>query len=133
VLKAFLFQIWNIFFGGRYVILLMGLFSIYTGFIYNDIFSMSMNIFGSAWKNPYDKNTLMHHEHFDVDPEASYRGTPYIYGVDPIWQVSCFTTPSNLSAFYSRIGKDKLLIDLISTLLGSRTVQNEPYMLHHYR
>jgi len=90
----FCFQIWNIFFGGRYIILLMGLFSIYTGLIYNDIFSLSMNIFGSAWRNPYDAATLQCHtgesnctEIFELDPVDTYRGTPYWIGIDPVWQV----------------------------------------------
>uniref|UniRef100_A0AAR5PSG6 V-type proton ATPase subunit a n=1 Tax=Dendroctonus ponderosae TaxID=77166 RepID=A0AAR5PSG6_DENPD len=86
-------EIFSIFFGGRYIILLMGIFSMYTGFIYNDVFSKSMNIFGTKWKVNgtnlkqsgisffEDNDTLV-----SLVPLYSYAGSPYFAGLDPAWQ-----------------------------------------------
>lgn len=78
-------EIWLTFFGGRYMILLMGIFSIYSGFIYNDVFSKSVNIFGSSW-NP-GNHTLA--EQITLCPTwHTYSGSPYPLGLDPLWQVA---------------------------------------------
>lgn len=80
-------EIWLTFFNGRYIILLMGLFSMYTGLIYNDVFSKSMNLFGSTFNVPapvvngsveYFNQTMLTKENWNAYP----------FGVDPVWQIS---------------------------------------------
>ncbi|XP_055902515.1 V-type proton ATPase 116 kDa subunit a 1-like [Eupeodes corollae] len=80
-------EIWTIFFGGRYIILLMGLFSLYTGFIYNDVFSKSMNVFGSAWKVHYDYSTVYDNPSLQLNPKNFTDGV-YPMGLDPVWQLA---------------------------------------------
>ncbi|XP_041059099.1 V-type proton ATPase 116 kDa subunit a2-like isoform X1 [Carcharodon carcharias] len=89
-------EIWNTFFDGRYIILMMGIFSLYTGLIYNDCFSKSLNIFGSGWsvKSMYDShswklNDVRHNQYLTLDPNVTgvFRG-PYPFGIDPIWNLA---------------------------------------------
>ncbi|XP_032824504.1 V-type proton ATPase 116 kDa subunit a 1-like isoform X2 [Petromyzon marinus] len=89
-------EIWNTFFAGRYIILLMGLFSIYTGLIYNDCFSKSLDLFGSSWSPRAmfaSKNwtiaDLKGNSILQLDPAVpNVFGGPYPFGIDPIWNVA---------------------------------------------
>lgn len=82
-------EIWTIFFGGRYIILLMALFAIYAGLIYNDIFSFSLNLFGSTWVNMYNSSTVLDKtvHMFQLDPTSDVHGS-YTMGIDPVWQLA---------------------------------------------
>ncbi|XP_012283329.1 V-type proton ATPase 116 kDa subunit a isoform X1 [Orussus abietinus] len=82
-------EIWNIFFGGRYIVFLMGLFSMYTGLIYNDIFSKSLDIFGSNWRINYNISTVQTNKALQLNPkEDDYWQYPYPFGMDPVWQLA---------------------------------------------
>ncbi|KAI4459103.1 vacuolar proton atpase [Holotrichia oblita] len=81
-------EIWNIFFAGRYIVLLMGMFSIYTGFVYNDIFSKTMNIFGTSWTANSTYLEVDAHQEIQLNPSYDYVGEPYFIGVDPAWMLA---------------------------------------------
>lgn len=84
-------EIGNLFFGGRYIILLMGVFSIYSGLIYNDIFAKSVNIFGSSWRATYTQKDVNLNETLQLLPEERekhYLQYPYPLGVDPVWSLA---------------------------------------------
>lgn len=65
----------------------MGIFSIYTGIIYNDVFSKSINIFGSSWSVILKNNTIKDISEATLDPAVNYNQLPYPMGLDPVWQV----------------------------------------------
>jgi len=65
----------SLIYSGRYIIFLMGLFSIYTGFMYNDIFSKTLHIWHSAWSFPEANGTM----------SAVLGDHRYPFGLDPGW------------------------------------------------
>jgi len=87
---------------GRYMILLMGVFAVYCGLIYNDFFSLGLDAFGSRWEGAktaaeprcaaYKKTTgraecAMFPKGLpsaDGNPLAT-GGQVYAFGVDPAW------------------------------------------------
>uniref|UniRef100_A0A4W6C067 V-type proton ATPase subunit a n=1 Tax=Lates calcarifer TaxID=8187 RepID=A0A4W6C067_LATCA len=83
-------EIWRMMFGGRYLILLMGLFSIYTGAVYNECFSRGLSTFSSAWhvvtSSLFSASVLAGSEYLSMDPNVTGVFTsPYPFGIDPIW------------------------------------------------
>nr|CDJ92938.1 ATPase domain containing protein [Haemonchus contortus] len=121
-------EIFNTFFGGRYIIVLMGLFSIYTGILYNDAFAKSFNVFGSSWASPYNQSEINSwlQPNLDaqdrrlstvtLDPATAYlkeRG-PYPFGVDPVWNIAV----NRLSFLNSMKMKMSVIIGVLQMTFG---------------
>lgn len=67
----------------------MGLFSMYTGIIYNDVFSKSINMFGSSWFINESEKSLIGNKSITLDPATKdFSQKPYPLGLDPVWQVT---------------------------------------------
>lgn len=67
--------------GGRYMIVLMGLFAVYAGFLYNDFFSLGIDIFGTRYvvdSSIVDGDQI----HYKFDDSR----TLYPFGFDPAWK-----------------------------------------------
>ncbi|KAH0465643.1 hypothetical protein IEQ34_005746 [Dendrobium chrysotoxum] len=70
-------------FGGRYLILMMAIFSIYTGLIYNEFFSVPFEIFGPSAYACRDASC----RDATIDGLIKVRRT-YPFGLDPTWHGS---------------------------------------------
>lgn len=102
-------EIVQIMFGGRYVLLLMGIFSIYTGMIYNDVMSLSFQWFnipsGFTWP---DVNTTVA---YDAQPVPGYS---FPFGIDPAW----FGTTNKLTYYNSFKMKLAIILGVTHMMLG---------------
>jgi len=67
----------------RYMLTMMGFFAIYAGFLYNDIFSLGVNIFGSRWDRVEDVHEATYTPLYDTRNEGGLG--PYPFGIDPAW------------------------------------------------
>ncbi|XP_054032683.1 V-type proton ATPase 116 kDa subunit a 1 isoform X2 [Dryobates pubescens] len=115
-------EMFNMVFSGRYIILLMGLFSTYTGLIYNDCFSKALNMFGSSWsvrpmftRGNWSDALLETTPLLQLNPAIpGVFGGPYPFGIDPIWNIA-----SNKLAFLNSFKmKMSVILGIIHMLFG---------------
>ena len=66
----------------RYMLLLCGWFAFYCGCIYNEMFSIPTNIFGSCYEK-IEPDNPHNHECEKIDPDCVYP-----FGFDPKWYVT---------------------------------------------
>uniref|UniRef100_A0A6I8RGZ7 V-type proton ATPase subunit a n=1 Tax=Xenopus tropicalis TaxID=8364 RepID=A0A6I8RGZ7_XENTR len=89
-------EIFSMCFGGRYLILLMGALSVYTGFVYNECFSRPAVIFNSGWSvasmaraNNWTSDSINKLPPIPLNPNITGVFTaPYPFGIDPIWSLA---------------------------------------------
>ncbi|CCU75425.1 putative vacuolar ATP synthase subunit [Blumeria hordei DH14] len=74
-------EIFSMAYYGRYIMLMMGLFSMYTGLIYNDVFSKSLTLFPSAWEWKIPEG-WQEGQTVEGQLKGSYR---YPFGLDWMW------------------------------------------------
>lgn len=109
-------------FGGRYVILMMALFSIYTGLIYNEFFSVPFELFGPSAYACRDLSCR----------DASTAGLikvrrTYPFGVDPVWHGSRSELPflNSLKMKMSiLIGVAQMNLGIILSYFNAKFFQN---------
>jgi V-type H+-transporting ATPase subunit a len=77
--KKKLDELFSMAYYGRYIMLMMGIFSIYTGLLYNDCFSKPLHLFSSGWEWPSDFNTG------DTIVATAKKGVVYPFGLDWNW------------------------------------------------
>lgn len=77
--KRKLDELFSMAFFGRYIMLMMGVFSMYTGLIYNDCFSKELTLFPSQWKWPHD---FQKGQMVEAVLKDNYR---YPFGMDWAW------------------------------------------------
>lgn len=101
-------------FDGRYIILLMGIFSIYTGVIYNELFAVPIDIFGSRWKYTSESFMACGIDNCENPSSVMPPLSPYPLGFDPVWKAS----KTGLLFFNSYKMKFSIVMGVTQMVLG---------------
>jgi len=100
---------------GRYMIAMMGFFSIYAGFIYNDMFSLGLNLFRSRWNFDLQDNGEVEEGTEAYLTNYGDPNTVYPIGLDPVWHVS----QNELLFFNSFKMKLSVILGIIQMFMGT--------------
>lgn len=87
----------------RYLLLLMGFFALFCGFMYNDFLSLPLNIFGSCYENDIVNKVAV-----------QTKGCTYPFGLDPKWYVSS----NELNFFNSLKMKTSVILGVTHMMFG---------------
>jgi V-type H+-transporting ATPase subunit a len=101
-------------FAGRYVLLLMGLFSIYTGSIYNDAFSQPYDFFESQWEEGTNESLAFAKDGMKL-LNQKHVGNPYPFGIDPEWS----HTGNKLNFYNSFKMKISIIFGVTQMIMGN--------------
>jgi len=79
---------------GRYMMLMMGFFAIYAGVVYNDCFSLGINLFGSRYHfDGQEDGTVEVGDVAELIAEYGSDDSVYPFGLDPMWHVASNDLP----------------------------------------
>jgi V-type H+-transporting ATPase subunit a len=105
-------------FEGRYMLLLMGIFSMYTGLLYNEMFSVALD-FGSNWRVPSSPMfppswVAAGNVSMNIYMERIDGNTTYPFGVDPAWGGA----PNSLNYYNSLKMKLSIILGVTQMTVG---------------
>jgi V-type H+-transporting ATPase subunit a len=97
-------------YSARYMLFMMGLMGLYAGLIYNDFFSLGLNLFGSSWE--FKVRELGE----EAENKGDYGDPNHVYpfGVDPAWHIS----DNELLFFNSMKMKMSVILGIIQMTFG---------------
>eukprot|EP00731_Ephydatia_muelleri_P013969 Em0007g1279a len=110
-------EMFSMLFSGRYLLLLMGIFSIYTGLIYNDVYAKPLNIFGSSWRPYYYGANLA---------LAGAENSTFAASCAPT-SISCNPQPASTECNYVFCTVPTSDTKSLCTLPTEAQIQNQPY------
>merc|ERR1719262_1403634 len=100
-------------YNARYFVAMMGFYAIFAGLMYNDFFSLGLDLFGSRWVVDREQGGSVYFK-ADYDIKNDGGPGPYPFGIDPAWH----GTSNELLFINSLKMKISVLIGVAQMLVG---------------